>query len=80
MNKKVEDFIIKVASIIRGENPEFKFGSDKIRNSQAYIQSFAKDNPNLFSILESNQDDLSNISGLHPQRISWIIEEYKRWI
>lgn len=78
--EKSKAFILKCSNIIRGLDSDYKFGSDKLLNVQSYIHSFAKESPELYSFLENNKDMLSDISELHPQRINFIIECYKKWI
>lgn len=52
---------------------------DKILNARGVIRSFVKANPNkvkeIEACLESCKDDLSYMSELHVQRISWIKAE-----
>jgi len=75
---KTYDVLLEVAQILRGENKAWE--GDSVWNAETYLHRFANDFDNakeLADDIEENISASSEVSGLHPNRIQWIVNRIR---
>ncbi len=68
------DFLNELAKILRGEHQAW--GGDPVANAGSYVRRFAADfdvSEQTASDIEKNIQDCSDVSGLPPSRLYWVI-------
>ena len=75
---KTYDILVEVAQILRGEHKAWE--GDSVWNAETYLHRFASDFDNAKETaddIEKNISASSEASGLHPNRIQWIVNRIR---
>lgn len=72
------EFLSEFALIVRGEHPAWS--GDRLLNAETFFYRFLRDcdwAPMILADIEKNPVEASELSGLPPSRIGWMISAFK---